>query len=127
MEATNLSNVEALILDWGARIGVTARNEGVRSAQLENLIASLDAVSGREALLVTAAYAVRQANRLGAGRNMARLVSQALLELYEKGGGKEEARKMLGFAKWVYEANIPFRGRPEQLTLKQLLEQLVHR
>jgi len=115
---------EKLLLDWGARIGAAARSEGVRSAQLENLIASLDIVQGREALLVTAAYALRQAQRLGAGRTAARLVNQALLDLYEKGYGKEEARKMLGFAKWVYEAVSGFRGRPEQVTLESLLKQL---
>jgi len=116
---------EKLLLDWGARIGAAARSEGVRPAQLENLIASLDVVQGeREALLVTAAFALRQAQRLGAGRTTARLVSQALLELYEKGYRKEEARKMLGFAKWVYEAVPGFRGRPEQLTLESLLRQL---
>ncbi len=106
---------------------MAARSENVRPAQLENLIASLDSVSGREALLVTAAFALRQANRLGTGRTTARLVANALMELYEKGGGKDEARKLLGFAKWVYEANIPFRGRPEQLTLLQLLKQLAPR
>ena len=115
---------EKLLLDWGARIGAAARSEGVKSAQLENLIASLDTVQGREALLATAAFALRQAQRLGSGRTTARLVNQALLELYEKGAGKEEARKMLGFAKWVYEALTGFRGRPEQLTLDSLLRQL---
>ena len=118
---------EKLLLDWGARIGAAARSEGVRSAQLENLIASLDIVQGREALLVTAAFALRQAQRLGTGRTVARLVNQALLELYEKGYGKEEARKMLGFAKWVYEAISGFKGRPEQLTLENLLKQLTGR
>jgi hypothetical protein len=29
---------------------------------------------------------------------------------------------MLGFAKWIYEANIPYRDRIEQLTLLQLLK-----
>jgi len=124
-EERRVQNIdEKLLLDWGARIGAAARGEGVRPAQLENLIASLDAVQGREALLATAAFSLRQAQRLGTGRTTARLVSQALLELYEKGGGKDEARKMLGFAKWVYEASPGFRGRPEQLTLESLLKQL---
>ena len=118
--------LEKLILDWGARIGVSAQIEGVRASQFENLIISLENFQGRETLLATAAFAQRQAQRLGVGRVTARLVSQALLELYEKGAGKEEARKMLGFAKWVFEARIPPpRGvRPEQLTLESLLRQL---
>jgi hypothetical protein len=118
-------SLEKLILDWGARIGVSALNENVKSSQLENLIVSLENFKEREALLAAAAFAQRQAQRLGVGRATARLVSQALLDLYEKGAGKEEARKMLGFAKWVFEARIsPPRGvRPEQLTLESLLRQ----
>jgi len=117
---------EKVLLDWAAKIGAAARNEDVRPAQLENLIASLDAIQGREALLATAAFALRQAQRLGIGRTTARLANQALLDLYEKGGDKDEARKMLGFAKWVYEALAGFRPRtrPEQLTLEELLKQL---
>ena len=123
---TGAGSLEKLILDWGARIGVFAHNENVKSSQLENLIVSLENFKGREALLAAAAFAQRQAQRLGVGRTTARLISQALLELYEKGAGKEEARKMLGFAKWVFEARIlPPRGvRPEQLTLESLLKQL---
>lgn len=118
---------EKLVLDWGARIGFAARVENVRPAQLENLLASLDTVEGPEALLVTAAFAQRQAERLGTGRTMARLINQAMLELYERGAGKDEARRMLGFAKWIYEAlgtRTPRGVRPDQLTLHDLLKQL---
>ncbi|MEM4455081.1 MAG: hypothetical protein QXT28_10245 [Thermofilaceae archaeon] len=120
---------EKLLLDWGARVGLAARIDGVRSAQLENLIASLDAVEGRVALLATAAFALRQAERLGTGRTMARIINQAMLDLYEKNANKEDARKMLGFAKWVYEAmSSPPRGlRPEQVTLEELLKRLAGR
>jgi hypothetical protein len=119
---------ESLLLDWGARIGAAARSENVRAAQIENLIASLDTIEGRQALLVTGAFALRQAQRLGSGRTMARLVLQAMLDLYEKGGGKEEARKALGFAKWVYEAHpVGYRGRFEQLTLSDILKQMAGR
>ncbi|MEM2790941.1 MAG: hypothetical protein QW075_03745 [Thermofilaceae archaeon] len=120
---------EKLLLDWGARIGLAAKQEGVRSSQLENLIASLDAIEGRMALLATAAFALRQAERLGAGRTMARIVNQAMLDLYERNAVKEDARKMLGFAKWVYEAiTVPPRGlRPEQATLEELLRRLAGR
>jgi hypothetical protein len=119
---------ESSLLDWGAKIGAAARRERVRSAQIENLIASLDSVEGREALLATAAFALRQAQRLGSGQGMARFVAQAMLDVYEKGGGKEEARKVLGFAKWVYEAiSGDFKGKPEQLTLIELLKQIAGR
>jgi hypothetical protein len=120
---------ELELLDWGTKIGVAARGENVRPAQLENLIASLDTVSGREALLATAGFALRQAGRREKrgeegliGRRTADLVSRALVNLYERGAGKDHARKMLGFAKWIYEANIPYRDRAEQLTLLQLLK-----
>ncbi|MEM1913735.1 MAG: hypothetical protein QW067_11400 [Thermofilaceae archaeon] len=120
---------EKLLLDWGARVGLAARLENVRSAQLENLIASLDSVESREALLATAAFALRQAERLGTGRTMARIVNQAMLDLYEKNAGKEHARKMLGFAKWVYEAidKLPGDLRPERVTLEELLRRLAGR
>ena len=120
---------ETFILDWGAKIGVAARNENVRAAQIEALIASLDTIEGRGALLITATFAQRQAQRLGTGREMARLVTQAMLDLHEKGGGKEEARKLLGFAKWIYEAlpPRPIRVRLDQLTLQDLLKQLAGR
>ncbi len=134
---------EASLLDWGSRIGVAALNDEkkVRSevdvlnderrgdkkvdlkSQLENLKASLDSVTGREALLATAAYAIRQAQRLKKGYNMANLVKRALIELYEKGADKEHARKMLDFAKWVYEANLQYGGNYEDLTLLKLLKQ----
>jgi len=120
---------ETFILDWGAKIGAAARSENVKAAQMEALIASLDSLEGREALLATAAFAQRQSQRLGMGRDMARLVTQAMLDIYARGGGKEEARKVLGFAKWVYEALPPriIRGRLEQLTLHDLLKQLAGR
>lgn len=121
---------EKLLLDWGARIGLAAKLDNVNKAQLENLVASLDSIEGREGLLVAAAFALRQAERLGTGRTMARIVNQAMLDLYERGAGKEEARRVLGFAKWVYEAlaaRMPRGLRPEQVTLHELLRQLAGR
>lgn len=118
---------EELLLNWGSRIGLAAKIENVRSSQLENLIASLDVFESKEALLITAAFALRQAERLNSGRTMAKLVSQAMLDLYEKGGGKEDARRILGFAKWVYEAlgtKTIKHLKPDQVTLIELLKQL---
>jgi hypothetical protein len=117
---------ELELLNWGTKIGVAALRDGVERAQLENLIASLDTVSGREALLATAAFALRQAQRGEKGyigRTTANYISQALVELYERGAGKDHARKMLDFAKWIYETKIDYQGRIEQLTLLQLLKQ----
>ena len=124
------------LLEWGTRIGAAAHYDNVDRAQLENLIISLDAVEGNESLLVTAAFALRQSQR-DRGKPLisprtAKLVAQALIHLYENNAGKKEARKMLDFAKWVYEAlgrgrgegRPRFRGAPEKLTLEDLLKQL---
>jgi hypothetical protein len=109
---------EKLLLDWGTRIGIAARQDDLKASQLENLMAQLESVPGREALLVTAAFALRQAVRLNA-RVTGRVVSQALQEVYNGGGGKEEARRMLGFAKWVFEAQEYFRaGRVNVWTVR---------
>ncbi len=92
-----------------------------------NVIASLDSVSGREALLATAAYALRQAQRGKLGRDTAELIKQALVDLYEKGADKEHAKKMLEFAKWIFEAKIFYDyaniERLKQVELQDLLKQ----
>ena len=118
---------EKVLLDWGARIGAAAKSEGVKVSQLENLLASLDSFSDDKAsLLGTAAFALRQAERLRSGRKMAKLVGKAMIELCEKGCGKNEARKILGFAKWVYEALGFHKVRDfENLTLEKLLDILL--
>jgi len=130
---------EKLLLDWGARIGVAARRENVASSQLENLIASLNSVKGEEALLVASIFALRQAQRRERreegeqpiGPHTARLVTRALLELYQMKLGKEAAQRMLSFAKWVYEATKNkvhvIRTPSEQLTLESLLRTLAER
>jgi hypothetical protein len=115
---------EKLLFDHGTRIGVAALIDRVARSQIENIIASLDTVEGREALLVTAAFARRQAKRNKVGTRMANFIVKALLELYEKGCGKEEARKVLGFAKWIYGIEFTPRGSHDQLTLQEYLKQL---
>jgi len=93
------------ILDHAARIGTTARREGVEKSQLEQLIASLEGYPHeRLCLLVTAAFANRQASRGVLRRDTARAVSVAMNDLYSKGAGKDLARTLLGLSKWVYEA-----------------------
>jgi hypothetical protein len=124
---------EKLILDWGTRIGLAVnaesgrdeRGERLGKSQLENLIASLESVGGREALLATAAFALRQGVRLKA-KSTGRVVANALLDLYSKGGTKDDARKMLVIAKWVFEASEYFKaGRVDYntITLEDYLRQ----
>jgi hypothetical protein len=54
--------------------------------------------------LICAAYTKRQANRLGRGNRTAQAIIEAIKEIYSRNGGKEEARKLLGLAKWVRES-----------------------
>jgi hypothetical protein len=124
-QTTSTKVDEKLILDWGTRIALAASNERVRGSQLENFIASLESVGGREALLATAAFALRQGVRLNA-KSTGRVVANALLDLYSKGGTKDDARKMLGIAKWVYEASEYFKaGKVDYntITLEDYLRQ----
>jgi len=97
---------EKELLDWGVRIGSQARLAGVEKHQLENLIASLDSVDDpRACLLMTAVFAYRQASRDVIGPSTAVVIRSAMSELYNKSDKpREAARKMLGFAKWVYES-----------------------
>jgi hypothetical protein len=120
---------EELLLNWGARIGAAAFVDRVKASQIENIIATLDVAEGREALLLAALFAQRQAKRLRVGENMARLIRQAMLELYDKNLSKEEAREVLGIAKWVFEAlqesGVSLRREQlDKLTLKDLLVML---
>jgi hypothetical protein len=91
------------ILDIATRIGVQARFEGLTRSQFENLLSSLDYVQDpKVSLLVAVAFAYRQASRLGRGRRTANLVANALERIYRE-GEKDDARKLLGLAKWIFE------------------------
>ena len=118
---------ENFLLDWGTKIGVQAKIDGVRSSQIEGILSSLELISDDKAsLLLTAVFALRQAERLRTGRQTARLINEALNEVYERKGNREDARKLLGVAKWVYESlerrRLPYVGNVRDLTLKKLLE-----
>jgi len=118
---------EKFLLDWGAKIGAAAKSEGVAKTQLENLIATLESfLDDTASLLGTAAFALRQAERQRTGRRMAKLVGKAMIELCERKYGKNEARKMLGFAKWVYEALGYQKIRDfEKINLEELIKILL--
>jgi len=98
------------LLDYATRIGVQARLEGIAKAQVESLLASLDFVEDpRISLLLTSAYAHRQAARLGRGYNTARIINELMDQMYRSGEGKEKARFVLGLAKWIYEIAEEYR------------------
>ncbi|GBC69759.1 hypothetical protein HRbin01_01463 [archaeon HR01] len=97
------------ILDLAARIGTTAKKEGVRKSQLEQLAASLEGYPhDKYCVLVTASFANRQVTRDKLRRDTARAVVEAMKKIYEyKESGlnkKELARILLDLSKWVYEA-----------------------
>ncbi|MBS7612356.1 hypothetical protein KEJ27_09210 [Candidatus Bathyarchaeota archaeon] len=97
------SNIE--LLDRASRIAVQAKLEGLTKSQIENLIASLYMVDDdRDCLLFTQLFVHRQAARLERGYDFAKLVNGAIGEMYSKGGKREDASKLLGLVKWIFES-----------------------
>jgi len=106
---------EKILLDHAARIGSLAKAENVPPNQLEQIIASLENSQDREnSVLICAAFAKRQANRLERGNKTALAIVEAMKEILAGKGGKEEARKLLGLAKWIKESledqRVPYQG-----------------
>lgn len=96
------------LVDFSARIGVAARLEGVDRTQLEKLIASLDFIGDeRLCIYVTQAYAARQLSRRELGNITTRLTIDAL----SRCTNRNQARAVLGLAKWVYEGAKTIRFR----------------
>lgn len=98
-------DIEAIILNYAAKIGIQAKLDNLRKNQIEQIIASLENIEDEKlSLLVTASFAYRQANRLGTGSGTANQIAQAMQELYSRNYGRALARKTLGLAKWVFES-----------------------
>jgi hypothetical protein len=116
------------LLDYATKIGVQARLEGIAKAQVESLLASLDLVEDpKVSLLLTSAYAYRQAARLGRGHTTARIVIELIDKMYKGGEGKEKSRFTLGLAKWIYEITENYRLPRidiDTLTFEKFLEVL---
>jgi hypothetical protein len=93
---------ELELMNWAARIGSQAKLDGIAKSQIEQLIGSAELIP-EHAPLITAAFAHRQAERLKKGHNTARVISQAMKWLYQEKRDKNEVRKLLGLAKWVFE------------------------
>jgi len=93
------------ILDLAAKIAVQARLDEVEKSQIENLLASVEISSDpKNSPWVVALYAYRQAGRNKIRRETANLINEAMSNLCEAGCGREDARKILGFVKWIYES-----------------------
>jgi hypothetical protein len=98
------------LLDYATKIGVQARIEGIAKTQIENILASLDFIEDpKQSLLLSSAYAHRQAARLGRGYNTAKMINELMDQVYKGGEGKEKARFALGLAKWIYEIAESYR------------------
>jgi len=96
---------EENILNLAAKIAVQAKVDNVKKSQIENLLASVEISSDpKNSLLVVSLYAYRQAGRGEISRRTADLVYEAMRSLSEAGCGREDARKLLGFVKWIYES-----------------------
>ena len=120
---------ERLILDYAARIGVQAKLDGMKRTHFEGILASLEAIEDeRSSILVTATFAHRQAERLGRGSRTASLISEALRKIHSLKGGREDARRLLGLARWVFESieHVGFPRVPDirKLTLERFIEEL---
>lgn len=123
---------ESELLNWGIKIGFQARKDKVGAKQLENLVASLESVEESNALLFTAVFAKRQASRKEGdkpllSRDVARIVVDAMKYLHDRDAKRNEARKMLCFAKLVFEAleDMELPESPPN-NLKELVEILQH-
>ncbi|MEM2910432.1 MAG: hypothetical protein QXO01_05150 [Nitrososphaerota archaeon] len=92
----------------GVKVGVRLKVDGVQSTQVNKLLELLNSESDeRLAVTLVAIFAHRQANRGYLRISSAKELSDAMkqiLECKECSGVRNEARKVLGIAKWVYEA-----------------------
>jgi len=96
---------EKTLLDYAARIGINAVREGIEKSQIEQLVATLEEEIEDQQLiiLIPAAFAHRQVNRGKFRKRTAKWISKAMEYLYNSNCGKEEARRLLNLAKWVYQ------------------------
>ena len=125
---------EKEIFDWGTQIGVLMATEKIEREkkaekhQVEQIIASLENTKDPMlSLLVTALFAQRQATRKLIGRKTADHISFVMKTLYEKNRTREEARKILGMAKWVYEImeeRPEIFEEPKKLTLEDFIKKI---
>ncbi|MEM2056718.1 MAG: hypothetical protein QXO76_00480 [Thermoproteota archaeon] len=95
------------ITELGVKLGVRFRVDGVQPSQINKLLELLNAESDeRLALVLVSLFSHRQASRGYMKQSSAREVSNAMQEVLvsRKSDLRSEARRVLGIAKWVYEA-----------------------
>lgn len=94
------------MLDLAAKIAVQARIiDKVERSQIENLLAMVEtALDPKNSPWIVALYAYRQVDRRKIGKGTADLICEAMCKLSEKGGRREDVRRLLDLVKWIYEA-----------------------
>lgn len=105
------------LTELGVKLGVRWKVDGVQSTQINKLLELLNSESDeRLALVLVSLFSHKQASRNIIRQSSAREISNAMQEILasKKSNLKAEARKVLGVAKWVYEALERKRIPPER-------------
>ncbi|MCD6208869.1 MAG: hypothetical protein J7J67_01595 [Thermoproteales archaeon] len=115
------------MLDQGARLAVLARMGRVEVSQINQLIEVINSLgASRESLLYLAAFVSRQASRRAISRDFGRELKNLLLQYYNSGLGRDEARRLLGIVKWLYEAlsgvRVDFKTLQRARTIEDVLK-----
>ena len=94
------------LLDEATSIATMNKRVKLQKTQINNLLEVLESEENDEdALLLTAAFTIRQASRNYIDPNVAKRIAQYLLNITQMDvtNKKEIARKFLGFIKWMTE------------------------
>jgi len=130
-ESQNQIMNEQEILNLGAKIGHALHIDNVKLAQVNKLLEILESEKDpKTAITILILYAFRQKSRKPGeasyiGPRAVQEISNAMLGLLNQNPkNKDEARKILGVAKWVYEALKEYRrGVPQSISdIRTLLD-----
>ncbi len=114
------------ILDNAARLAVVGARRNIATAQINNLIEFIQALSDEPiSLLYLSAFVMRQAARKAIPYDFAIQLKNILINFYERGCSRGEALKLLGVVKWLTEGISVSRQRPRDArSFEKLIEQL---
>ncbi|MCS7146530.1 MAG: hypothetical protein NZ938_07635 [Aigarchaeota archaeon] len=107
------------LIKLGVKIGANLKADNVEAAQVNKLLELLNSEEDeRTAVALVAIFAHRQANRGYMRQGSAREISMAMRQILAMGDGnklKENARRVLGTAKWVYESLGRVKQPPDRI------------
>jgi len=103
---------EQEILNLGAKIGLALHTDSVKPAQVNKLLEILESEKDvKTAIILLTIFVQRQKSRGYLRDRSAREITNAMLNLINSNpDSKDEARKILGIAKWIHEALEKHRG-----------------